>query len=196
MNKTKKLLIDITFNHLYKRGYCATGLMDILKTAKLTKGAMYYHFENKNDLVLGTMEYYLEAILKSQWIEPFKNSNKPVESLIKQINAYANMFEDEESFLDIKHGCPLSNFVLDMSDKDEKFFDYLQSVYYRWEKSIEKVLLQAIELKQTKTDFNSEDEAIFIISAIEGSIATAKAYNSLDSLKRSFNILTVYLQKL
>jgi len=196
MKKTEKLLIDITFDLLYKKGYCATSLMDILKIAKITKGAMYYHFNNKNELVLASMQHYLEYILQLHWIAPFNDNDKPIQVLIEQINKYLVMYEDTESFLDIKHGCPLMNFVLDMSDKDESFFIYLQTVYSRWQESVSKALQKAQELKQTKTEFNADDQANFIISSIEGSIGVAKAYNSLESLRKGFGVLTRYIESL
>lgn len=196
MKKTEKLLIDITFDLLYKKGYCATSLMDILKIAKITKGAMYYHFTNKNDLVLASIQHYLEYILQAHWIAPFEECEHPIETLIQQINAYLDMYADAESFLEIKHGCPLINFVLDMSDKDEAFFTYLQSVYARWQESVNKALQKAQELKQTKTQFDTNDQALFIISSIEGSIGVAKAYNSLESLQKSFGVLTQYIERL
>lgn len=196
MKKTEQLLIDITFDLLYRKGYCATSLMDILKEAHITKGAMYYHFSNKNELVLASMKYYLENILQAHWIDPFTQSDQPVQTLIGQINAYLDVYADSGSPLDIKHGCPLINFVLDMSDKDDTFFLYLQSVYARWQESIDKALQTAQALKQTKTDFNASDQALFIISSIEGSIGVAKAHNDLERLRKSFAVLTDYIRNL
>lgn len=193
MKKTEKLLIDITYDLLYRKGYCATTLMDILKIAQITKGAMYYHFTNKNELVLASMKHYLEYILQSHWIEPFEECDKPIQILVRQINAYLEAFADTNSPLDIKHGCPLMNFVLDMSDKDEAFFVYLQSVYLRWQESVAQALQKAQSLNQTKTSFDANEQALFILSSIEGSIGVAKAYNDLETLKKSFQILTEYI---
>jgi len=196
MNKTKLLLIDITFDLLYKRGYCATGLMDILKEANLTKGAMYYHFTNKNELVLATMQHYIGYMLNSHWIEPLDEADKPVEKLVTQINALYALYASKDAFLDVKHGCPLNNFINDMSNKEEEFFRYLQDIYAQWQESIEKALTKAQILKQTKKDFNPKEQALFIMSSIEGSITSAKAYNNLPSLKISFDILNKYIQEL
>lgn len=196
MNKTKKLLIDITFDILYKKGYCATSQLDILKIAGVTKGAMYHHFDSKNTLVLSTMQHYLDYMLESHWIEPFEDSDKPIQTLTNQISAYLTLYSDENSFSDIQHGCPLSNFILDMSDKDEVFFIYLQSVYSRWQDSIAKALTKAQALKQTQTNFQADDEALFIISCIEGSLGSAKAYNSMEVLEKSFGLLIKYIEKL
>lgn len=196
MKKTEKLLIDITFDLLYKRGFCATNLMDILEKAGMTKGAMYYHFKSKHALALASMTHYLEAILHQHWIEPLKESEKPIETLVNQINMYGEMFADKEVFLDIKHGCPLSNFILDMSNKDDEFFEYLKSVYERWQDSVEKALIKAQSLGQVELDIDVKKQALFIISSIEGCVGGAKAYNDLATLKDSFKILTNYIKSL
>ncbi len=196
MKKMKKVIIDITFDLLYKQGYCATNIRNILEIANITKGSIYYHFKSKHDLVLSSMKYYLEQILSHHWLEPLEQSDKPIETLINQIKQYQNMFSDSESFLELKHGCPLSNFILDMSDKDELFFEYLKDVYMRWKESIETALLKAQELKQTNTEFNANEQAIFIISSLEGSIGSAKAFNDKKVLEGGLSILEVHIRQL
>ncbi len=196
MKKTKQSLIDATFELLYRKGYVGTGLTEILKIVDMTKGAMYYHFPSKHLLVLATMEHYLESILHQHWVEPFEQSEYPIETLVKQINLYKDMFGNKEHFLDVKHGCPLSNFILDMSNKDDIFFEYLKSVYGRWQESIEKALTKAQTLKQTKTSFDAKKQALYIISSVEGCIGSAKAYNDIDVLGDSFDILTTYIKAL
>jgi len=196
MNKTKQLLIDITFELLYKKGYCATSIIDILKVAKMTKGSLYYHFESKDTLVLSAMEYYIEEILVSHWIKPLNDSQTPIETLIQQIKSLYEQYEDKNSLLSVSNGCPLNNFIQDMSDKNELYFKYLDSVYSRWQEVIENSLNKAKATNQTKTDFNAKSQSIFIISAIEGSIGSAKAYNSLETLNDSFEVLTNYISTL
>ena len=196
MNKTKQLLIDITFELLYKKGYCATSIVDILNVAKITKGSIYYHFPSKDDLVAETIEHYIEAILISHWVDPLNDSQRPVETLVAQINALYEMYADDNAFLNVKHGCPLNNFIQDMSDKNEMFFTYLESAYRRWQESIEKALIKAQSLKQTQTNFAPKVQSLFIMSAIEGSIGSAKAYNDLSTLKDSFEVLNTYIKAL
>lgn len=196
MKKTEKLLVDITFYFLYKNGYCGTGISEILEKADMTKGAMYYHFKSKHTLVLSTITYYLEDMLKKQWIEPFENTEKPIEILVNQINGYKDMFSDKDSFLDVKHGSVLNNFTSDMSDSDDEISNYLASVQSRWQESFEKALTKAQILKQTKTNFDAKKQALFIISSIEGNVSTAKTYNDLDVLHDSFEMLVNYIENL
>ncbi|MCB4777768.1 MAG: TetR family transcriptional regulator C-terminal domain-containing protein, partial [Sulfurovum sp.] len=151
---------------------------------------------SKHDLVLSSMKYYLEQALKRYWVKPLERSEEPIETLIQQIKLYQNMFLDPKNFLDLKHGCPLSNFILDMSDKDPLFFEYLKGVYVRWEKAIEQALDKAKELQQTKTDFNSKHQAVFIMSSLEGIIGCTKAFNDIKILKKGISVLKEHIGQL
>ena len=107
-----------------------------------------------------------------------------------------NLYADENAFLMIKHGCPLNNFIQDMSAKENEFFEYLQDIYGRWQENVEKALLKAQKSNQTKTEFQAKDTALFIVSAIEGSICSAKANNDLATLRTSFNVLNHFIKSL
>ena len=195
MHHMKKKLIDITYDLLYKKGYCATNLNEITAKAQITKGSLYYHFDSKHDLVLSSITYYLEYILYEFWVKPLQESQSPKETLTQQITRYQEVFRSGET-LKIEHGCPLSNFILDMSDKDEVFFSYLKSVYSRWHEALESALQKAIELNQTQGSFDANDQALFIMSSIEGCIGSAKAYNDIKMLERGFSVLNTYIQDL
>lgn len=196
MKKTEKLLIDITFNLLYKKGYTATNITEILDQANMTKGAMYYHFKSKHALVLATLKYNLENMLQNYWIEPLKDTKEPIKAITDQICAYCTMFADKNNFLDIKYGCPMSNFIQDMSAKDEEIFEYLKSIYKRWQISVEEALDRAKIQQQTNTEFDSRRQALFIISSLEGTIGSAKAYNDPQALQDSLRTLIDYIEKL
>ena len=44
-------LLDVTFNEVYKYGYCGAATANILKKAGVPRGSMYHHFESKKALV-------------------------------------------------------------------------------------------------------------------------------------------------
>ncbi len=196
MNRSRERIIDTTFNLLYKRGYSATNLKDILKETNLTKGAIYYHFASKKDLVLQSIQYYLENILQRSWIEPLRSTPDPIGALIKQVRGYRDLFVKENCILEIRYGCPFGNLALDLSGTDEDFSEYLKDIYNRWQQSIEKTLIEAQRLKLTKTFFNANEEAAFIISALGGAIKTARVYNDLSLLDQNITLLTNYIHKL
>ncbi len=77
----KKILVSAAKNFA-KKGYAATSLKDIALTAKVSKGGLYHHFSNKEDLfvavctenVNNTMKKTKEFFAQKQSVEPCKDN--------------------------------------------------------------------------------------------------------------------------
>ena len=81
---TKKTLLEIAFKELVKSGFENTGLESISEKAGLTRGAVYWHFKNKDDLLDSIIEYKdLESLevasdICDSDLEPFEKLKKLV----------------------------------------------------------------------------------------------------------------------
>ena len=49
-------LLDITFEEVYRYGYCGAGIANILDRTGVPKGSMYHHFKSKKEMVLPMIE--------------------------------------------------------------------------------------------------------------------------------------------
>jgi AcrR family transcriptional regulator len=70
---SRQLVIDAAVATLATRGFAQTSVQDIADTAKLSKGAVHYHFESKNDLiqcVLSQCCEVLSARARAAWEAP------------------------------------------------------------------------------------------------------------------------------
>lgn len=47
---TRMAILEKAFDLIYKQGYQATSIDDIIATTRLTKGAFFYHFKNKDEM--------------------------------------------------------------------------------------------------------------------------------------------------
>ena len=50
--KTKQMILDAGFRMFAEQGYYHTSIEDIAKAANVTRGAVYWHFKNKEDFIL------------------------------------------------------------------------------------------------------------------------------------------------
>jgi AcrR family transcriptional regulator len=50
--RTRQRILDAALDVFYKKGYLATTIDDIATRIRLTKGAVYWHFDSKSDLIL------------------------------------------------------------------------------------------------------------------------------------------------
>ncbi|MGV8829028.1 MAG: TetR/AcrR family transcriptional regulator [Breznakibacter sp.] len=76
MNDTKEFIIDEAFKLFLNHSYEAVSISDISKAIGLTKGALYHHFKNKEELFISVIDKYiqifsLEDILDSLRLEDF-----------------------------------------------------------------------------------------------------------------------------
>lgn len=53
---TRRALVTAARRLISKRGYAATSLDDVCERARVTKGALYHHFRNKEDLFVAVLE--------------------------------------------------------------------------------------------------------------------------------------------
>ncbi len=60
--KTRKLLIKAGKKLFVEKGFAATSTPEIVKTAGVTRGALYHHFEDKKDLFRAIVEQDCEAV--------------------------------------------------------------------------------------------------------------------------------------
>ncbi|MEP2103645.1 MAG: TetR/AcrR family transcriptional regulator [Parasphingorhabdus sp.] len=60
--KTRKLLIKAGKKLFVEKGFAATSTPEIVKTAGVTRGALYHHFSDKQDLFRAVVEQDCEAV--------------------------------------------------------------------------------------------------------------------------------------
>ncbi|HEX2920103.1 MAG TPA: TetR/AcrR family transcriptional regulator [Bacteroidales bacterium] len=82
MENTKDFIIDEAFKLFLNRSYEAVSISDVSSAAGLTKGALYHHFKNKEDLYVMVIDKYLslpENNLDTNSISLFDYLNKNLE---------------------------------------------------------------------------------------------------------------------
>jgi AcrR family transcriptional regulator len=59
---TKAQIRTVALELFTERGYDATSLREIAERLDITKAALYYHYKNKEDIILSLVDAYVEAI--------------------------------------------------------------------------------------------------------------------------------------
>jgi AcrR family transcriptional regulator len=69
---TRRRIIDSAVELINEIGYPASGLADIIERAKLTKGALYYHFDSKEAVATAIIEEGVDAVIGA-----FRSAGRP-----------------------------------------------------------------------------------------------------------------------
>jgi AcrR family transcriptional regulator len=78
---TRRKIIDAALELYEERGYAATGMGDIIERARITKGALYYHFDSKEAVAADIVTIGSERILAS-FVAVCRSSAPAIENLI------------------------------------------------------------------------------------------------------------------
>ena len=80
--RTRERLLQAAFREVYRTGFQSAGIDTILAATNVTKGALYYHFDSKEDLGHAIVEEIIAKLTVNKWLIPLQRSENPIDTLI------------------------------------------------------------------------------------------------------------------
>ena len=164
--------MQAAFQEIYRSGFRSADLDAILAAAGVTKGALYYHFDNKEALGYAVVDEVIASNLHQKWVQPLRSAKDPIGVLVRIIQSESLKRED------IQRGCPLLNLSQEMSGIDEGFRRRTARVYKHWHDAMAEALREGQKRGVVRSDINANETATFLIAAWEGYVVLGK--NSQD----------------
>ena len=189
---TRQHILDAAFREIYRNGFQAASIANILAETELTKGALYHHFPTKQALGLAVVDERVRARLEQLAFRRLRDSEHPVEALLGLIQSRIDAV-DEDS---VKLGCPLNNLMQEMSPIDEQFRERLSRILSGWQAITEHALRRAQKQGEIQADVNCRAAALFIVSAWEGCVGVAKSLQSVETHRSCMRQLMGYVSGL
>ena len=158
--KTYHLLLDSSAELFHKQGIAATTLHDIAKHAGMTRGAIYWHFENKGDVIKALWERDAAPIF-SHFIELLKadadgNQATHFKSTLKDM--FNSVLKDPKASQALRIVLNSSEFTTEQSDL-QSFLDTKALLFYE-------TILTAVKKLDTLQFINKKYDATFIAGAL------------------------------
>lgn len=167
MNKAAQTRSDIlqkAFVLIYRNGFQATSVDDIIATTQVTKGAFFYHFKNKEEMGLAMINEVMYIGMHQLMVEPLVSSKDPIREIydmMKQLLLKAPFFE-------VKYGCPAVNLVEEMAPLNEDYKNALLKLTNEWQKAIEKSIRNGQANGSIRKEVNPRQVAFFVTAGYNG----------------------------
>jgi AcrR family transcriptional regulator len=190
---TRRRILTAAFAEFYRNGFQGGSLNRIVEEAGTTKGALFHHFEGKNDLGYAVVEEVIQPHIKALWFDPLADSIDPIADLKRTMRQFV---KDEQANGRLVQGCPLNNLAQEMSPLDEGFRKRIEGVYTAWRESLEAAFARGIKAGKVRRNISPRNVAAFVVAALAGIIGTAKNAQSEELLKQSGEGLFDYLDSL
>ena len=108
---TRAEILKKSMEVIYKKGYHAATIDDMLKATQVTKGAFFYHFKSKDDMCLHMLKEVFSENTYTIWVKPLENSLDPISDILKLLR---EVLYDDEGF-DVRYGCHMINLIEEIS---------------------------------------------------------------------------------
>ena len=181
---TKATIIKRSGELFNTQGYKATSLSDITTATGLTKGAIYRHFKNKDQLekeaLLGLSQIMFERL--SERIKAQSTASLKLHSIFTYFETYI-------SKPPVKGGCPLLNVSPEVDDAHPVLRRQAITILNTLRDSIIKILSNGVKYGQLKPTIQKEYYASIIIALLEGAIMMSKLRGNNDDIKMAITHL-------
>ena len=164
--------MQAAFQEMYRSGYRSADLDAILAAAGVTKGALYYHFDDKEALGYAVLDEVMASDLHKKWVRPLQNAQNPIDALVHIVQSESLKRED------VRRGCPLLNLSQEMSGLDEGFRRRTARLFKNWHDAVAGALREGQKRGLVRNDIDANETATFLIATYEGYVVLGK--NSQD----------------
>lgn len=186
-------MLQAAFEEIHRHGFQAASLNRILSATGLTKGALYHHFGNKQQLGYAVLDELIAPRLRMLWITPLQSgTDDPLRWLAETIRAVGEEISDG----DVELGCPLNNLAQEMSPVDEGFRRRLDRIFDEWRDALSGALADGKRRAVVRSDVDEQATAAFLVAALEGCLGTSKTARDRQLLGRCGQGLMHYLESL
>ena len=169
------------------QGYKATSISEITDETGLTKGAIYRHFTNKEELEREAL-CYQETILA----EKLRQCILSEQTAGNKLRAVFQFFRSYISNPPFPGGCPLLNAAIEADDTDQNLREGALHMLNLYQDGLKRILENGKTHGQIKSRIDIELYATIIFASLEGAIMMGK----LTQSEKEINHVITFLEEL
>lgn len=165
---------------MHERGFASASVRDIAQAAQVPLGSFTNHFASKEAFGLEILDLYYEKSSAELAATLLNEERPPLERLALYIDNTTAKLHDN----DMRIGCLLGNFGAEAAGHCEAMRLRLIEIFEEIRQAIIHTLRAAVTAGDLPADFDCEDTAGFIVSALQGAILIAKILHNDVPLQR------------
>lgn len=171
---TKEMILEETSELIYRQGYLATSISDIMQASGVGKGQLYHYFASKQAIGLEVVTRLLSN-WRLQLLDGILSQEDPKAALVAMVDWFFEFHRNQTVF----YGCPLGNLIVELAAQELAFQDLLKGFMTDWEKALVAVLQAAYPEWSRES---CREQAIYLLASLQGGVVLVKVHQDLDSL--------------
>jgi AcrR family transcriptional regulator len=177
--ETRQQLVIAAFLEMHEQGFRNASLSRILERVGVTKGALYHHFKNKDELGYAVIDEVIWTQAKEMWGHLLEGEGHVVDRMADLLRHEMENADDNS----VSYGCPVNNLVQEMSSVDEGFRQRLERIQSAWREAMRKAIELGQAQGQIRLEVDADRMATLMVASFEGCNGIAKCARSSDLFK-------------
>ncbi len=186
----KEKLIHEALRQFSKKGYHATSTVDIIDAVGTSKGGLYNHFRNKDELFYQALEH-ARQIWRERNLQGLDEISRPIDKVIKILENYRdNYLADSENF---PGGCIFVNFAVEFSDQRPELAHSVNDGFINLKRMLNRLLKEELAGGTLQNVADTEEIVELIFTGLLGACVIYTLDKSKSQLDKSISTLINYL---
>jgi len=187
--KTKQLILETAVPLYNKKGISGVNIDDVLNEAKITKGCLYGHFENKDDLTAQVVELMLKKV--SDRIQMSVSNAKTTKG---KISAYLDFYKDPINTY-ISGGCPIFNTAVEVDDSFPVIKQKVAALLRFGQEGLTAILKEGIENGEYSARLDPAVFAFKLVASVEGGLVMCRTMDTMKPMQSLIKNLKAELEQ-
>lgn len=176
---------------LIAEGRVNVPILEITQAADVGMGSFYNHFESKEQLAIEAFDYAYAAVERY-----FKEALRGTTAGLQRLRIYVDAFEGYCERPVVAGGCPIINACIEADDALPFLRERVTNALRAMRCVVRGNLQRAIERGEIAPSHDIEQEADFIVAALEGSVILARGMRSRAHSRRVAAALRAWIDGL
>jgi TetR/AcrR family transcriptional regulator, transcriptional repressor for nem operon len=172
---SKEFIIESSVGIFNTKGYIGTSLQQVMDKTGFTKGGIYRHFTNKEELAAAAFSLAYKQ-MKRAYAGTFDTNDAADVKLIKFLTRMKTFMLQPP----VKGGCPILNSSTEVDDTNEPLRKLVKEAAMDWERIMIKIFEEGKQKKVFAKNIDTAKEARFLIATIEGAIMLCKLHRDVE----------------
>jgi len=160
--RSKEQIINAAMHLLAVRGYGNTSISDLSTATGLTKGALYHHFKNKEEIFYMTIDY-IGSILRQKLMIKDTSSFTSLQKLSQLVDSFVGLFNENNQYIMI-----MSGLFLNMGDTENSFAQPLVELLSELSHYVERIIMKGQSGREISQDFDAKLLSLNILGMLLG----------------------------
>ena len=175
--KTKQFILETAVPLYNQKGISGVNIDDVLEATKLTKGCLYGHFENKEDLSEQVIDLSLKMV--SDKMRAAVYSSKTIKG---KIHAFLDFYKNPIDTY-ISGGCPIFNAAVEADDNYPFIKEKVAKVFRNGQQELTALLQQGINNGEFSDKLDPAIFAFKLVASVEGGIVMCRVMQNAKPMQ-------------